>query len=242
MAADKFVSIKQGVMEALEFMGRDDMRSAPMLNDWAVRAEKKIGSYYGLSKEICIIDMITDCKAKLPCGTQEVLGVLVGDHGTDCDIIFEQICNLNVNSIDYQSLDTGIGLTIIGGDKEVEKNNRYEVRGDNTIEFPYSITSDKLTVKVLKHPEDQNGFIKVQSGHLDAIAAYIKWKVAEMSRFGPNKMTMSDVNYYGTEWGLACRNAIAESSWPSDSEKEEISGILNNPLISNVYYKSDTLY
>ena len=48
MANDKMVSIKEAILQALELMGKDDMRNLPILNIWATHAEKKIGSYYGI--------------------------------------------------------------------------------------------------------------------------------------------------------------------------------------------------
>jgi len=239
--SNKLVSIREAIIQALEMMGKDDMREAPILNIWATRAENEIGSYYGYEKSIEVIN-VKGCRAELPCGTHRVLGVLIGDQGTSCDLIFDSICNLNVNTIDYQSLDTGIGLTIVGGSREVIKKATYEVREDNCIEFPYNINSDKVTVKVLKNPTDSKGFIKVQYSHIEAIAAYIKWKIAERSRFGPDKMTLGDVQYFSKEWSILCRKAIGNSAWPSETEMQELSGIINNPLLSNVYHLSENLY
>jgi hypothetical protein len=216
-------------------MGKDDMRSFPILNIWATHAEKKIGSYYGYKKSIEIIE-ISGCKATLPCGTLKVLGLLIGDHGTDCDLMFDRICNINTNSIDYTSLDTGIGITIISGNKELKSVARFEERGDGTIEFPFKPNSDKATVKVLRMHTDEDNFLKVQESHLLAIASYIKFMVAQQSRFGPDKMTLQDVAYFQNEWFLACRDAIANSSWPSESEQQELAGMINNPLSGNMFY------
>jgi hypothetical protein len=237
MAPDKLVSIKEAILQALEMMGKDDMRALPVLNIWAVQAEDKIGSYYGLEKKIEVID-INGCIGTLSCGTRKVLGLLLGDHGTDCDLLFDRICSLNLNSIDYTSLDTGVGITIIGGNREIKSVARYEHRSNGIIEFPYKPNTNKATVKVLKHHVDADGFIQVQYCHVLAIAAYIKWRISEQSRFGPDKMTFQDITYFQNEWFVACRDAIAQSAQVSENEQQEISALVNNPLSGNVFHIS----
>ena len=98
------VSIMSAVNKALDFTGSESIDDVPVLVDWAIDADKAIGSFYDYKEEIHVLD-VTNCRAKLPCGTIEVRGLLLGDHGCNCNITFDNA------KLVIQDLSTGVETT-----------------------------------------------------------------------------------------------------------------------------------
>jgi hypothetical protein len=82
------VSVIQAVNKVLDYTGTDNVNDIPVLVDWAVEADRAIGSFYDWEKKIYVLDIV-GCQAELPNGTVWVRGIILGDAGCDCDSTFD---------------------------------------------------------------------------------------------------------------------------------------------------------
>lgn len=226
----KMVSAQVAVLDAIDKMGREDMRDAPILTSWVEEAEKKIGGFYSFKREIEVLE-ICGCKAKLPCGVFDVIGLLVGDHGKDCGLVFDQICNIPTSNIDFTSSDITANIVVVypGSSSTLNTTLQYSIQNGHIV-LDRNMDGQRLTVKLLKWHTDIDGFMLVEEDHIEAIGYYLMMKIAEKSRWGKNKMSFSDIQWYQKKWDFHCIQARASSGEESDSERRILVSMYNNPL------------
>ena len=228
------VSIMSAVNKALDFTGSESIDDVPVLVDWAIDADKAIGSFYDYKEEIHVLD-VTNCRAKLPCGTIEVRGLLLGDHGCNCNITFDNA------KLVIQDLSTGVettgGLLAISvvevGDVTCNISNiRWWVQ-NNTIVMDQNFNGNKITVKLLMYQLDGDGYPLINEYNVTAIASYLEWRLAKRSMWSKNPrehFNMNLIRDLEARWERLCGDARAQSSYPSKGEKEELANIFNNPI------------
>lgn len=223
------VSSQVAILDAIERIGREDMRDAPILTSWAEEAEKKIGGFYSFKREIEVLD-VCGCKVKLPCGVFDVEGLLIGDHGKSCGLVFDQLCNIPTSNIDFKSSDLSANIVVIypGSGKSLTPV-QYSIQ-DGHIVLDRDLDGQKITVKLLKWHTDIDGFIMVEEDHIEAIGYFIMLRLAERSRFGKNKMTFSDIQWFQKKWDFHCLQARSASGEESKTEKDILTSLYNNPL------------
>lgn len=234
----QMVSSREAVLKSIDDMGMSDFRNAPVLLTWIEDAVKAIqGKYqYDVCNHVLSVDC---CQAKLPCGTYEVLGILFGDHGTDCDLIFNQICGgYQSFNIDYSSKDTGIGLTIVSGGTSLRYYGKikYVIR-DGYIVFDKQIEEDYITVKVQKYFTDSDGFLLVPQEYLRAIVYYVMLKMAERSIFDSRikNSVIKGLAHFQAKWDFHCRQARVEASKNQIPDNEETVSMWNNPFSGHAF-------
>jgi len=234
MAINKLISVKEAILESFEDMGVDITRDKPTFTMWAVRAEKDIGSYYSYKKQIKVITA-SNCTAKLPVNAAYLKMVVMGDHGCNCDALFNSLSSCGCGGTFGTFSPTDVFLVI---DPVVDGNgtasfggcgNPWEVQGGNIV-FGKSIDGQKITVQYLGLQEDSEGFVMVSENHKPAIIEYIKWKFAERSRFSPLKMELGDIAMHKQEYFRLVSDARAMDGEMTESDRAQTLSLLHDPF------------
>lgn len=233
MSLLKKVSIKIPVFQFIEDLGLEETRMVPLLKRWCVEADHKIGSYYSYKRQICVVE-VNECKAELPCSTVGVIAWMRGDHGCNCGLLFRSCYGVQ--------RDLGIATTGMNGFEVVDPvghsgivqsvNVSWEVQ-NNHIVFGQSFPAGtKITIQYLGYEEDAEGFPMINNNHLTAMSAYLEWKLALQSRWKPTLKTQNEnaIKEMQRRWAQECRQARAEDGQPSESERQEIVTMINDPM------------
>lgn len=221
----RMVSIEVAINNAVGDMFRRDQRMRPTYMRWAEDAERKIGSFYSLKRKYFTLSVNADChRVDLPCGVEAIMGVMLGGiSDCNCDAVFRNAYNYGAGATYFY---VGMDRSYYGGDMR-----QWEVQ-DGQIVFLSPLTGiSEITIDAAYRPMDAAGkFLMVLEDHVDAIGAYIKMMQAEGMRWGPNKMSIYDMEDLRKEWGRARREARGNASDPSPSEYAEIAAMINDPL------------
>ena len=104
------------------------------------------------------------------------------------------------------------------------------------IVFEREMNDQKITILTLGYELDKNGLPMINENHIEAIACYLKYKVASRERFNQFKsLKLTGFNYrfvedLKKEWIAAKRNARATDADTDEAHTRMLSEILNNPL------------
>lgn len=235
MSINKIISIHDAIYNTFEDTGLDLKTEIPTFTRWAVDAEKKIGSFYGWKKLQQVITGI-ECRAPLPKEAMRVQRVVFGDYGCDCGILMQNTGNWIMNNMDNGNF-ASIGSEALFLNVDISTSDPgfcalngypYQVQNNNLV-FGQNIDKQKFTIQYLGFEVDCDGFLMVNENHIDAIVAYIKWKLAERSRYSPIKMDHSDVLYNKSEWKELRGQAMADDSELSPEEQYSIASMLHDP-------------
>tara|TARA_R110000824_G_scaffold232905_1_gene421098 strand:- start:95 stop:808 length:714 start_codon:yes stop_codon:yes gene_type:complete len=222
------------VNKVLDFIGNESIDDTPVLVDWAIDADKAIGSFYDYKEEIHVLE-VSNCRTKLPCGTIEVRGLLLGDHGCNCNLTFDNA------KLVIQDLSTGVETTggllaiavVDSGDVTCNISNiRWWVQNNNVI-MDQNFDGNKVTVKLLMYQLDGDGFPLINEYNVKAIASYLEWRLAKRSMWSKNPREQFNMNMLRdleARWERLCSDARAESSYPSNGERQELADMINNPI------------
>lgn len=245
MSIKKLVSIKIPVYEAMEDMGTGESRNLPLFKRWAVSADERIGSYYSYKRNICNV-VVDECHAELPCDVVAVLAIAIGDHGCDCGTMFQNIYSQFGHS--NGTLITSLNGYVVSDGVISCQPLSWEIQ-NNHIVFAQNLHGQTLTIQYLGYENDAEGWPLVSETHIDAIAAYIQLKEAERSMWKVSVKTQSEqaLKRLDREWHRLCRNARGQDSVLSESDRQEIVAMINDPLsgiamaqwaLKNNYYYS----
>jgi len=228
MNTRKKVSITIPVYEAIEDMGLGHARYFQKMLRWAVRADDKIGSYYSYKKKISVLDVI-DCHASLPCDVVGVLGLIRGDQGCDCGLIFDNVVQFN------QGMNLAVtcpcAYTVSGNIVNQCSELTYGIQ-DNTIVFNQNLNGQQITVQYLGYQLDDKGYPLVNDTHITAISQYIKMMLYKESitNIVLPQVSRPDRLDAEREWHRLCRQARGEDGEPSPSERQQLVDMFNDPL------------
>jgi len=229
MAINNLVSIKVPVLHALEDMGIDISKDVPVFTRWAVDAEKNgIGSYYSYKRKRHVLTM-KDCRAKLPCDAATVQVALLGDHGCDCEDLFNS-CLASAPFIATSAQDTFLVIDNADSNAPTVSGVKWEVTQGYLV-LKSNQDGQKVTIQYLGFELDEDGFPKVVSGHVMAIVEYIMYKYAVRSRFSPVKMDHTDVRRHWLEWMRLASSARADDAELSETDRMEIIAMIHDPWI-----------
>lgn len=212
-------------------MGIDHNRDIPLFTSWAVEADRKIGSYYSYKKKIVVLDVV-DCRAELPCEAVAVLALLLGDHGCNCNLVFNGLYSF-INA-QLSAHNAGSGWIVIddsGGPSYRCENISYEIQNNHLV-FRGNFDGQKVTVNILALETDADGFPLINENHVDAVAQYIEYKHALRTRWNSieNKITETAIAHMQQEWGRKARWSRGDDGAPSQSEQNEITRMVNDPI------------
>jgi len=87
MSINRLISIKNPIIDALDMVGGDRSVDMPIFTNWAVQAEKEIASRFAMVVKKKVLT-IKGCSAELPCCVVILQRAIMGDHGCDCESLF----------------------------------------------------------------------------------------------------------------------------------------------------------
>lgn len=243
MSIRKKVSVKRAIDMAMKMLSIEERTQViPLLTVWATWAEDAIGSYNQYEKKNFVLDVVS-CKAELPCCVTAVLGVLIGDHGTDCSLAFDQLYGTSRAFVGVNKL---LGFVVIDADWNVSSTSQSWNIQDNKIIGPFGCGAKKITIQALCYQVDCDDFIMINEEHIRAIAKFIEWQWMERQkhRKGEIQYQNGEINRVGEEWHRLCTNCRADDGEPSPTERAEIVAMINDPLsgIANAVWTSQNSY
>jgi len=232
MSVNRLVSIEVAINDAVGDMGMRDEKSRPLFMRWAEYAERKIGSFYSLKRKYFTLTINSDChRANIPCGVEAVLGVMYGNQtDCNCDVVFRSAYNYyggrGVSANNYL-------VSVAGGFVQNQNMRQWEIQGDQIVFLAPLTAGETIVIDAAYRQMDSNErFIMVPEEHVNAISAYIRLMRAKGSRWMPSeqRMDLGDIMMLDREWGRERRDARANSSEPTPSERAEMVSMLNNPM------------
>lgn len=231
MSINKLVSINNAVIDAMDMLALDHDTFRPMFTSWATYAEKEIGGQ-GVIRKFAVLD-ICGCTAQLPCDVSKVKGAILGDYDPNCGSLFSNPSFAN----GYIARPAGQFIVVDAGsigESGVCSTIAYEIQ-DNKMVFSYSTTETKITIMYEGYASDCDGFIKIGENHVEAISTYIQYKYW-MRKQKKTSADMAMMKFTYTEWDRLCAHARALDAELTDSEREEIAHLNNDPYAGRGLY------
>ena len=232
MSVNKLVSIKNAIVDASDMLALDHNSFLPIFMGWATYAEKEIGGA-GVIRKFAVLD-ICGCTAQLPDDVSKVKGAVLGEHDPNCGSLFS-----NQLFTDSSLATSGGQFIVIDAGSINETTNcgtvPYEIQ-DNKLVFNQDITTDKITIMYEGYATDCDGFVKIGENHVEAISEYIQYKYYKRKR----KKSNADINSMSMaykEWDRLCAHARALDNELTDTEREEIAQLYNDPYAGRGLYK-----
>ncbi len=236
MSINKLVSIKNAVLDAQDMLGLDNDALRPLFTTWATYAEKEIGGQ-GVIRKFAVID-ICGCTAQLPCDVKKMRGAILGEHDPNCGSIFS---NRIGGSINFSS-DVGNQFIVVDAGSINETTNcgmvPYEIQ-DNKMVFNYDVNETKMTIMYDGYASDCDGFIKIGENHVAAISEYIQYMYWKRKRNKDNQ-EVNSMNMAYREWDRLCAHARALDAELTESDREEIAQLYNDPYAGRGLYTGMT--
>lgn len=227
MAIRKLISLKVVLQDVMDDMGIENTRMIPVLTRWAIKADQAIGGFNTYKQKICV-KVFDHCRVELPCNIVSLhRGFLWGDHGCECEL---QVNELNA----FLSLYPTVGGSIFGV-SIFENMIRCGTSGytlqDNMMIFDQDHDGESITIPYLAYEEDEDGFIKVNENHIEAISCYVQLKMSKRSRWSSKEYRLSEtaIANLKEDWNDACKDARASDGKPTAEEDAIIISMLNDP-------------
>jgi len=231
MSVNKFVSIRNPIVDAMAFLHIDHDKLKPLFTRFATIAEKEIGSAAQYELKRAVLD-INQCVAKLPddCVTVEI-GILGNHIGDGCNNLLQSVCGYFNPASTYGTKQ--YTFYVIDADYGNSVNGNYGV-------VPYSIQNNKLifqnscndqkhiTIQYLAYKTDCDGFMEIGENHVNAIRWYIIWQYY-MGKPSMNSLEYGKMNTAREEWNRECAHARAMDSILTPSERASIVGMMHDP-------------
>lgn len=230
MSVNRLISIKVPVLNALQDMGMDIAKDVVVFTRWAVEAERDhIGSYYSYKRKRAVLT-IKNCTAILPCDSAFVQGMILGDHGCDCEDLFER-CFSSLTTFRQETVKTFFVIDQPSEGQIITLSDlKWEIQQGKLV-LKNNHDGEKITIQYLGFETDEDGFPKVMENHVPAIVEYIMYKVAVRSRFSPQKMDHADIQRHWREWMRQASHARAEDAQLSETDRAEIIAMIHDPFI-----------
>lgn len=231
----KLVSIKHVLTDLMDEMELDHTKYKPMFVSWAMKAERKISSWYQYKRKIAVLT-IKGCHADLPCDAMILEIALLGDHGCDCFDLFSRI---GINSAPSQAssedsfLIVDLPSSLDGQSNYLSNHIPYHVQ-DNKLIFPSNLNGQSITVQYRGVELDEDEIPKVMESHVEAITEYIMYKYVRRS--AKSGIDIGKYRDHQREWERLAACARADDSEPTEAERQQIAGMLNNPLSGRGFY------
>lgn len=227
MSINKFISIKDPIVSAMDNLDVDHDKFIPLFTRWAIEAEEEIGSWYQYVLKRCVLD-ITDCTACLPNDAVYVQIAIMGDLGTDCGDLVARACGV-VNLPEATGTVANTFLVVDIGDSSGQVSGfvNHQIQNNKLI-FEQNFDGQKVTIQYLAYQTDCDGFININENHKLAIQWYITWKYY-MRRANLTGYEYGKMNKAEAEWHRECSHARAKDSELTSSDRRKIVGMLHNP-------------
>ncbi len=229
MSINKLVSIKNPIVDAMDFLHIDNDKQIPWFTNLAIQAEKKIDSYYQYERTHAVLT-VEGCCVCLPNDSKLVEVVVVGDLGLDCRNLLTSVCGWagnNVTNVNSNGLFLVVDIGSSGESYTGWNMVPYHIQNNKLI-FDQNFNGDKITIQYLRYKTDCDGFIEVCENHIDAIKWYIIWQY-KLSQRMSNYLDRDVMQMAYSEWNRECRHARAEDSRMTQPERQEVVASYNNP-------------
>lgn len=234
MSINKLVSINNVIINLLDDLGLDHTKYKPMFTNWAIWAEKQIGTPYQYVKKFAVLD-ICGCHAELPCDAVYLQRAIMGDRGCDCTDLFNNVCGnlmsnvgVSAGSIDSTSflvVDLPSSATTTSGTFSFGFMG-YDIQ-DNKIVFKQNLDGQKVTIQYLGLEVDCDGIPLVGANHLEALGEYCMYKFKKRKiRSGIDLGLMRE---YKAEWERLAARSRGDDGEVNDSDFKRIVALLHDP-------------
>lgn len=229
MSINKLVSIRNPIVDAMQFLHIDHDKLIPLFTRFATIAETEIGSAAQYELRRSVLD-INQCVAKLPDECVRVEIGILGDHGVGCNDLIRNACGYFNSVSTYGTKEYTFFVVDVGDNGE----------GLGYSQVPFTIQNNKLifqnncndqkkiTIQYLAYKTDCDGFLEVGQNHVNAIREYIIWQYYR-GKPSINSLEYGKMNMAREEWNRECAHARAMDAIPSPSQRREIVGMMHNP-------------
>lgn len=243
----KRISIKSCITEVVDITDPTILNIMPTLVRWGIRADQQIGSYNSYIDKIVRLD-ITNCKAQIPCDAVLIRHVLLGGYDCDCDLFNSNKLLINSDEFDITQGDMLIDHAYYWNDLNniCVSDISWHIEGD-CIKFDYDYDGEEATILYKAYETDKEGIPLVNESHREAIMYYILVKLDEREEWNLKKKgRLNNAFYYSKKdnekkMRLAVRKARALDGEPTETERFEISELVNNPLTGYGNYMLENL-
>ena len=232
MSINKLVSINNAITDAIDMLALDHDTFRPMFTSWATYAEKEIGGQ-GVIRKFAVID-ICGCTAQLPDDVSKVTGAILGNYDPNCGSLFNP--TLMANGAIGRPAGNNFIVVDVGsiGDTPYCRSVPYEIQ-DNKMVFGYDVTQTQMTIMYEGYASDCDGFIKIGENHVEAISTYIQYKYW-MRKQKKSNADMAMMQFAYREWDRLCAHARALDNELTETEREEMAQLYNDPYAGRGLY------
>lgn len=229
MSQNKLISIRNPIVDAMEFLHIDHDKLIPLFTRYATIAEKQIGSAAQYELKRKVID-INQCTACLPNDCVIVEIALMGDHGENCDNLLRQICMGATMPSVYGTINNTFLVVDVGDNGQGLNMGTvpFTIQNNKLIFETSNYSGKKITVQYLAYKTDCDGFMEIGENHVDAIRWYIVWMYL-YGKQGLNSLDYGKMNTAREEWNRECSHARAMDSMPSPSDRKKIVAMMHDP-------------
>jgi len=235
MSINRLVSIDNVIVNLMDDLALDHTKFRPMFTNWAVLAEKKIGSFYSYKKKHAVLD-IKGCTAELPCDAVYLQIALLGDFGCDCSDLFNRFCSFagsvnvqagNIDSVSFLVVDLPAGWTSESGNYGYGYLDN-QVQG-NQIIFRRNLNRQKVTIQYIGLETDINGIPLVGENHLEAIGEFCLYKFHR--RRVKSGIDIGVYRDHKNEFERLVACARGDDAELNETQQENIVSMLHDPFI-----------
>jgi len=233
MSQNKLVSVNNVIINLLDDLALDHTKYKPMFTNWAIWAEKQIGSFYQYEKKFAVLD-ICGCHAELPCDAVYLQRAIMGDRGCNCQDLFNNVWgNLNpyvrAGSIDLTSflvVDLPYEATSNTGNYSIGGFMGYDIQ-DNKIVFKSNFNGQKVTIQYLGLKVDCDGIPLVGENHLEALGEYCMYKFRR--RNPKSGIQLGMIRDHKQEWEKLAARSRGDDAEVNDADQKRIVALLHDP-------------
>ena len=101
--------------------------------------------------------------------------------------------------------------------------------------FGYDVTQTQMTIMYEGFASDCDGFIKIGENHVEAISTYIQYKYW-MRKQKKSNADMAMMQFAYREWDRLCAHARALDNELTETEREEMAQLYNDPYAGRGLY------
>lgn len=234
MSQNKLVSVNNVIINLLDDLALDHTKYKPMFTNWALWAEKQIGSFYQYQKKFAVVD-ICGCTAELPCDVVYLQRAIMGDRGCNCNDLFNMVCGSlmtnvsmasgNINSTSFLVVDLPSSATTTSGTFSFGFMG-YDIQ-DNKIIFKQNLDGQKVTIQYLGMEVDCDGIPLVGANHLEALGEYCMYKFRR--RNPKSGIQLGMIRDHKAEWEKLAARSRGDDAEVNDSDQKRIVALLHDP-------------
>lgn len=218
------VKLKQAILEFIENTDDVDARQMVVLEKWAKKIEKGIGSYFGYKPKTSL-SAVDENEIPLPEDCAGLIDVFYGDQ-TDklLDIFFRNLedplireSEIGVDLFLWSSLEAYLVAKIL-----------WQIHGDVII-VDSEFDEKEVTLAYLAYDTDKHNNIIVNESHIDAIWKHLKymsaekdtWKIFKSENRLLRRSHLEYIAHLKSERNRAIRNARAIDGEPGSRERQQ---------------------